>query len=128
MKAAAEEPLIGVINAGSPSLKFSFYEGENRLLGGQVDGIGVHPRASAVGPDGKEIAPPELGEKPATAPSELLPAIIPWGRQKLGDRPLAALGHRVVHGGLRHSRPSRVTPELLAELETLVPLAAARAA
>jgi len=25
------EPLIGVINAGSSSLKFSFYEGERRL-------------------------------------------------------------------------------------------------
>jgi hypothetical protein len=28
------------------------------------------------------------------------------------------------HGGLRYSRPARVTPELLAELEALVPLAA----
>ena len=33
------------------------------------------------------------------------------------------LTHRVVHGGLHHSRPARVTPELLAELEALVPLA-----
>ncbi len=30
----ATEPLIGVINAGSSSLKFSFYEGEKRLLAG----------------------------------------------------------------------------------------------
>ena len=44
-------------------------------------------------------------------------------RERLGDRRLAALGHRVVHGGLHHSRPARVTPELLAELEALVPLA-----
>jgi acetate kinase len=36
---------------------------------------------------------------------------------------LAALGHRVVHGGMRHSEPARVTPELLTELEELVPLA-----
>jgi acetate kinase len=43
MKTAAE-PLVGVINAGSSSVKFSIYEGENRLLAGQVDGIGVHPR------------------------------------------------------------------------------------
>jgi acetate kinase len=122
MKAAAE-PLIGVINAGSSSLKFSFYEGDQQLLAGQVDGIGVQPRASATGPDGKPMAPPELGRKPATTPSELLPAIIPWAREHFGDRRLAALGHRVVHGGLRHSRPARVTPELLAELESLVPLA-----
>jgi acetate kinase len=41
MNAASTEPLIGVINAGSSSLKFSFYEGERGLLTGQVDGIGA---------------------------------------------------------------------------------------
>jgi acetate kinase len=119
----ATEPLIGVINAGSSSLKFSFYEGEKRLLTGQVDGIGVHPKASASGADGEAIEPPELGGKLATVPSELLPAIIPWARERLNHRQLAALGHRVVHGGMRYSRPARVTPELLTELEALVPLA-----
>jgi acetate kinase len=117
------EPLVGVINAGSSSLKFSFYEGEKRLLTGQVDGIGVHPKFAASGADGEAIPPPDLGGKPATGPSDLLPAIIPWARQRLGEPRLAALGHRVVHGGLRHSKPARVTPELLTELESLVPLA-----
>jgi acetate kinase len=119
----ATEPLIGVINAGSSSVKFSFYEGEVRLLTGEVDGIGVHARASAVGPDGEAIAPPDIGGKPPTLPSDVIPAIIVWARARLGDRRLAALGHRVVHGGIRYSRPARVTPDLLAELEALVPLA-----
>jgi acetate kinase len=120
---AAAEPLIGVINAGSSSLKFSFYEGERRILTGQVDGIGARPSASATGPEGEAIAPPDLGAKPPTVPSEVLPAILPWARNRLGGRRLAAVGHRVVHGGLRYSRPARVTVELLAELEALVPLA-----
>jgi acetate kinase len=119
----ATEPLIGVINAGSSSLKFSVYEGDKRLLSGQVDGIGVHPETSAEGADGAKIEPPELGGQPATTPSELLPALLPWARQRLGGRRLAALGHRVVHGGLRHAQPVLVTPELLAELDALVPLA-----
>jgi acetate kinase len=123
MNAAATEPLIGVINAGSSSLKFSFYEGERRILTGQVDGIGARPSASATGPNGEAVAPPELGTKPPAVPSEVLPTILPWARERLGDRRLAALGHRVVHGGLRYSRPARVTSELLAELEALVPLA-----
>jgi acetate kinase len=123
MSAANAEPLIGVINAGSSSLKFSFYEGEQRILSGQVDGIGAHPSASATGPNGEKLDPPDLGPKPPTIPSEVLPAILPWARDKLGNRRLAALGHRVVHGGMRYSRPARVTPELLAELEKLVPLA-----
>ena len=49
--------------------------------------------------------------------------MMPWAREQLGGRRLAALGHRVVHGGMRYSEPARVTPELLAELEALVPLA-----
>jgi acetate kinase len=117
------EPLIGVINAGSSSLKFSFYEGERRLLSGQVDGLGARVSASAAGPDGAAIAAPELGATPPSTPSEVLPAMLPWARERLGARRLAAVGHRVVHGGMRHSRPARVTPELLAELEGLVPLA-----
>jgi acetate kinase len=123
MTATADEPLIGVINAGSSSLKFSFYEGAKRLLAGQVDGLGARPAASATRPDGEAIAPPDLGSAPLTTPSEVLPAVMPWARQRLGGRRLAALGHRVVHGGMRHSRPARVTPELLDELEALVPLA-----
>jgi len=123
MTATAGEPLIGVINAGSSSLKFSVYEGERRLLAGQVDGLGARPSTSATGPDGEAIAPPDLGAAPPSTPSEVLPAVLPWTRERLGARRLAALGHRVVHGGLHHSRPARVTPELLAELEALVPLA-----
>jgi acetate kinase len=88
-----------------------------------VDGIGVHPSARATGSHGEAISPPDLGTKPPSAPDEALPAILQWVRMRLGERRLAALGHRVVHGGLHHSRPARVTPQLLAELEALVPLA-----
>ena len=117
------EPLIGVINAGSSSLKFSFYEGETRLLSGQVEGIGVSPAASAVDEKGAAVAVPDFAAAPPATPSDVLPLILPWARTQLGARPLAALGHRVVHGGARHAMPAPVTPELLAELESLVPLA-----
>jgi acetate kinase len=123
MNAAAREPLVGVINAGSSSVKFSFYEGERRILSGQVDGIGARPSASATGADSEKLDPPDLGAKPPNVPSEVLPTILPWAKDRLGDRRLAAVGHRVVHGGLRYSGPARVTPQLLAELEALVPLA-----
>lgn len=121
--ASTAEPIIGVLNAGSSSLKFSFYEGEQRLFTGQVDGGSTHQRVTAAGADGKKITPPDLGERALNPPSEVLPAILSWAQARLDGRPLSALGHRVVHGGLRHSLPARVTPELLAELDTLVPLA-----
>ena len=120
---SADEPLIGVINAGSSSLKFSIYDREKRLLAGNIDGIGVRPNATAIDASGGHIAPPDFARSVPASPSEVLPAILPWARQHLGTRRLAALGHRVVHGGMRHSKPARVTPELLAELQGLVPLA-----
>src|SRR5438046_7283514 len=36
---------------------------------------------------------------------------------------LAAVGHRVVHGGNTYVQPIRITPEVLRDLEQLVPLA-----
>ena len=122
MASGTTEPLIGVINAGSSSLKLSFYEGDRTVLSGQVAGLGVCPVASATDATGQAIAPPDLRAVPQT-PCGLLTEILPWARGMLGNRSFAALGHRVVHGGIRHSKPARVTPALLAELEALAPLA-----
>ena len=116
-------PLVGVINAGSSSLKFSFYEGESRILSGQIDGIGVRPKAKAVGVEDHPVPPPDLGPQPPTTPGDMLAALLPWVRDRLKGQKLEILGHRVVHGGIRYAQPARVTPELLAELEALVRLA-----
>ena len=48
MTAAVQEPLIGVINAGSSSVKFSVYESERRILTG-----GRWNRRSSVGERGR---------------------------------------------------------------------------
>src|SRR5689334_5808357 len=123
MSSSSAAPLVGVLNAGSSSLKFAFYEGERAILTGQVDGIGVRPSAKAAGADGKALGPPDLGATPPATPGDVLPILMPWVRQVLPGRRLDGLGHRVVHGGPRHARPQRVTPALLDELEALVPLA-----
>jgi len=115
MNAAAAEPLIGVINAGSSSLKFSFYEGEARILTGQVDGIGAHPSATAAGPNGEKNRTSGSRYKAARWTERGPPGDIAMGERKA--RLPAACGTRppwFVHGGLNHSRPARVSPELLA--------------
>ena len=117
------EQLIGVINAGSSSLKFSVYAGDQRLLDGQVDGIGVRPAAKARDAGGASLPPPNLGAAPPNTPADALVAIMPWLNDRLGGRRFAALGHRVVHGGPNHAAPCLVTPALLAELDRLSPLA-----
>ncbi|PWS36074.1 acetate kinase [Falsiroseomonas bella] len=115
--------VVAVVNAGSSSLKFSLYEGDALLLAGQVDGIGVRPGLKARDGAGAALAVPDLAAAPPATPAEALLALLPWLRERLEGRPLLALGHRVVHGGPKHDRPCRVTPELLDELATLSPLA-----
>jgi acetate kinase len=107
--------VIGVINAGSSSLKFAFYDEERPIISGQVDGLGSQPAAKASGQGGEALEPPNLGRKPPATPSEVLPVLLPWAKEMLGERRLAALGHRVVQGGVQHTRHERVTPELLAQ-------------
>jgi acetate kinase len=116
------DALIGVVNAGSSSLKFSIYEGDTCLLNGQVDGIGVRPAAKAKTGTGEALPTPDLAMVPRT-PGEALVALLPWLQGWLAGRKLAAIGHRVVHGGAKYAAPARVTPALVEELETLVPLA-----
>jgi acetate kinase len=116
-------PLIGVINAGSSSLKFSFYDDEQRILSGQIDGIGVQPRATAIGPDGEPVPPPDITACPPTTPADVLGVLLPWGREQLHGRKLDVLGHRVAHGGMTYSRPLHITPGVVADLEKLVTLA-----
>ncbi|HWL83206.1 MAG TPA: acetate/propionate family kinase [Roseomonas sp.] len=116
-------PLIGVVNAGSSSLKLAIYEGESCLLSGQVDGIGVRPGSKARDADGQPIPAPDVSRQPPATPAEALLMLMPWLRDRMGGRRVSALGHRVVHGGPHHARPERVTLALLEQLTTLEPLA-----
>lgn len=118
-----DKELVGVINAGSSSVKFSFFDGDQAVLTGQVDGIGAHPQVKAAGPDGAELSPPDLGPLAPTSVSDALAIIMPWSAEQLQGAHLAALGHRVVHGGSRFVRPVRLTAQVLSELEELIPLA-----
>lgn len=114
--------VVLVLNAGSSSLKAAAFQGNVRLLRCVIEGLGVKPSARAQGPAGEVLPPPVLAPHPAT-PGEALPALLAWIEQRLEGRTVAAIGHRVVHGGLAHAGPARVTPELMADLEALVPLA-----
>ena len=49
-------------------------------------------------------------------------ALMDWIEEHSGPDALAAVGHRVVHGGPKYSRPERITAEMLEELHRLSPL------
>ena len=107
------------LNAGSSSLKFAVFDGARALLRGQVSGMGKHPKAEA-SRDGVAVDPPEVR---GTTHEEMLPGLLDWIGGHLGQNPVGAVGHRVVHGGMRFTGPVRLDDEVMAALEGLVPLA-----
>ncbi|MBV8458560.1 MAG: acetate/propionate family kinase [Acetobacteraceae bacterium] len=119
----AQQAAVGVINAGSSSVKFALYTGDEAIVRGEVDGLGVQPGVRVAGPNGQPLPPFALGPKPPTTPSGVIPLLLSWLREHLGHLKIAGVGHRVVHGGTRFTRPTVVTPEVLKDLEELIPLA-----
>jgi acetate kinase len=121
-----DQPVVLVLNAGSSSLKFCVYSATGQevwqaLARGQVEGIGSHPRFSATDAGGRTVDWP-LGPEVADAQAALQ-ALGVWLRETFAGARVVGVGHRVVHGGPRHAAPALVTPKLLEELRTLIPLA-----
>ena len=115
-----------VINAGSSSLKFAVFhpqaDGWRLEARGQIEGIGTSPRFSAQDGTGASLADPQLAEAVRDG-GDALDAIAAWLRGRYGGARVLGVGHRVVHGGARYAAPALVTPQVLAELRALVPLA-----
>lgn len=116
-----------VLNAGSSSLKFSVYmrpeAGAWRLESrGQVEGIGTAPKFSAKDAGGAVLAKEDLGAGVRDARTAL-ESVAGWLSTRYGGGRVLGVGHRVVHGGAKFTGPTVVTPEVVAELRQLVPLA-----
>jgi acetate kinase len=108
---------ILVLNAGSSSIKFSLYA-ESLVANGQIAGIYTEPRFVAPGAEKKWPAGTKLGHEGALA------HIVEWLRTTHGkEHRLAAVGHRVVHGGADYAAPVRVDAAVLKKLERFIPLA-----
>jgi acetate kinase len=116
---------IAVINAGSSSIKFALYgtdRDESLLFRGQIQGIGVSPHLSAANARGETVAEktwPAKGFDHHAATREILQT----SSKLIQGTPVAAVGHRVVHGGTKYATPTLITPEVIASLAELVPLA-----
>jgi acetate kinase len=48
-------------------------------------------------------------------------ALMDWIEERIGRDALTAVGHRVVHGGPKYSKPQRITAEMVEELHRLSP-------
>ncbi|MGW7086436.1 acetate kinase [Streptomyces sp. NPDC054871] len=116
-----------VLNSGSSSVKYQLLDmrDSSRLAVGLVERIGEETSRLKHTPltGGREER--ELNEPIADHEAALKAVSAELTADGLGlDSPdLAAIGHRVVHGGLKFTAPTVVTDEVLAEIQRLVPVA-----
>ena len=113
--------VILTLNAGSSSIKVGLYEAgadPRELARGQVEALGAAAVMEIETGAARERV--EIGVADhATALARLIAGLQPL----FAGREIAAVGHRIVHGGPDIDGPRRLTPELVAYLETLAPLA-----
>jgi acetate kinase len=115
---------LAVLNAGSSSIKFALFcvdKGE-LLFRGQVESIGLEPRLKIRDAKGATVVErmwPAEGFDHEAATREIIQA----ANALLVRSKVVAVGHRVVHGGMKYGLPLRMNVDAVRELECLVPLA-----
>jgi acetate kinase len=116
---------IAVLNAGSSSIKFSLFRGDDLQLvvRGQAEAIQTAPRFTAKDPAGATVSTRSWDEGTTLGHDGALQHIVEFVREHLGQMQLAGIGHRVVHGGLQYAQPVRVDSAVVEDLAQFVPLA-----
>ena len=119
--------LVLVLNCGSSSIKFGLFDASAQplprkpLWNGKVDGI-TGP-APTFGETGVKPGPVALdAAHPYRAALEHIRARV-LDRMAQGGHRIAAVAHRVVHGGAKYFDPVRVDAAVLADLRSYIPLA-----
>lgn len=111
------------LNIGSSSIKLALFDAValEPILRGNVTDIGRDTRASFTSRGQATVSEPPAAADIGEAVRWLLAEL----RERQPGVRLAAVGHRVVHGGTRFDKPVRIDAEVLAELEALAVLAPA---
>ena len=115
-------PGVLTINGGSSSIKFALFEtGDSlrRILEGGIERIGL-PKATL---QVKGLNQADNFSRPVTASNHTAAVgiLMDWIEDQQGRYAFTAVGHRVVHGGPKYSKPQRITAEMIEELHQLSP-------
>ena len=117
---------ILVVNVGSSSLKYSFYDtaDESRHATGLVECVGLDgTRLKHRGPKGEVKRDLDKGDHGA-AFKAMVAGLTAKESGVIGNAAeVSVVVHRVVHGGEKFTEATLITDELLAEMEKLNPLA-----
>jgi acetate kinase len=116
------DPRILTINGGSSSIKFALFEaGEalRRIHAGRIEGIGLPQGSFTV----KGTNDTDNFSRHIVAPDHTaaVNVLMDWIEERIQRGELAAVGHRVVHGGPKYWEPQRITPDMIEELRQLSP-------
>jgi acetate kinase len=115
---------ILTINSGSSSLKVAMYhmgQAETLVLSGSIERIGLRASLFHIQDAGGETLIQDHLDLPDH--DAALNMLFEWLQGHAPGQDLDAVGHRVVHGGAQYNQPHLITPELVATLRELVPLA-----
>lgn len=115
-------PRILTINGGSSSIKFALFEAGDslrRILEGAIERIGLPETSLRV----KGLDQADTFSRPVAATDHraAVGALMDWIEERIGRAALTAVGHRVVHGGPKYSKPQLITVEMVEELHRLSP-------
>jgi acetate kinase len=115
-------PRILTINGGSSSIKFAVFEAGDplrRILEGGVERIGLPEATFAV----KGLNQTDNFSRLVAAPDHTVAVgiLMDWIEDRIRRGEFTAVGHRVVHGGPKYSKPQRITAEMVDELRQLSP-------
>lgn len=114
---------VVTLNAGSSSVKFALFAVDGvwpRLIAsGKVEGLGATPRFRVRVVEGEASDTPLAALNHRAAIAEILA----WIERACPDISIGAIGHRVVHGGLRFAAPIVADAAALSALRELIPLA-----
>lgn len=118
--------LILTLNCGSSSIKFQLIDviTQNRLMSGLFSEMGtLHARLVwNIGSQKESEAHPNISYRDGVQRVlEVLHSVPNAPLTSIGE--IAAVGHRVVHGGEAFSDATLITPEVVAAIEICVPLA-----
>jgi acetate kinase len=113
-------PCILTINGGSSSIKFAVFEANKllrRVLEGGIERIGLPDATLRI----KGVFETDSVSRLAMAPNHAAAAgvLMDCIETRGGRDAIIAVGHRVVHGGQKYTKPQRITPEMIKGLHGL---------
>lgn len=113
---------ILTLNGGSSSIKYALFESDGnlkRIFSGKVDHIGS-PNT------GMEITDQVTGKTehqaiPAADHASVIQPLAQILEKRVDFNQIAAVAHRIVHGGIRYNEPELITPDMVSYLEQISP-------